>query len=331
MTDVPLSFPPPTAAPYPVPAPFVVAPRPPSKWLGRWGGWLVFLGLTFFWFCNVLFDQLVLHHVGLSPNSLVLGGFGMTAALVYTMAYRLRPQDGISVVRLGLAFLLGGLFSTELAILVEAPLVLALGSNPHGALIAHSLAGVIEEACKLAAVVIAARGLGQRDARNGLFIGGAVGLGFAAFEDMRYASEALADGVAGRSPLLSVLGVTFGRDVIGPLEHPVMTALLAAALFAASRNGRFRITGTVILVYLGVAAAHGLIDTAPDLIALGLRNSLLTAGLGGLAGILVAVGLGVVWLVYSKRLKRQMLEREAAAPVEQLDAPPPTPFASPQG
>ena len=334
MTDTPVPLPPPTSAPYPGASPFAgvprsPAPRPPRKWLGRAGGWLVFLGLTFFWFCNVLFDQLVLHQVGLSPNSLILGGFGMTGALVYTLAYRLRPQDGISIVRLGLAFLLGGLFSTELAILIEAPLVLALGSNPHGTLIAHSLAGVIEEACKLLAVVIAARGLVIRTARNGLFLGGAVGLGFAAFEDMRYASAALTGGPTAHGQLLSVLEVTFGRDLIGPLEHPVMTALLAAALFAATRNGRFRFTGTVVLVYLGVAAAHGLIDTAPDLLALVIHSPQAATDLGALVGIIVAIGLSVIWLVYSRRLRRRMLEQESAEPAGATGAFWPAPMGGP--
>jgi RsiW-degrading membrane proteinase PrsW (M82 family) len=326
MTDYPPP-PPPTSVPFGAPPPYLAparrAPRLPHKWLGPAGGWLVFLGLTFFWFCNVLYDELVLHHLGLSPNSLILGGFGMTAALIYTIAYRLRPQDGISVVRLGLAFLLGGLFSTEIAILIEGPLVQALGANPHGVLIAHSLAGVIEEACKLLAVVIAASGLLVRNARNGLFIGGAVGLGFAAFEDMRYAAASLVDGAVGHDQLVPLLDVTFGRDLIGPIEHPVMTALLSAALFAASRGGRFRITGTVLLAYLAIATAHGLIDASPDLLALVIPRAQLAAGLGAGIGILIALGLGTFWLVYSRRLRRRMFTAEA----DPLTEPHPLPDA----
>jgi RsiW-degrading membrane proteinase PrsW (M82 family) len=316
---------PPPPPPLDAPSPVAVVIRAPRRWLGAKGGWLVFLGLTFFWFCNVLFDQLVVHHVGLSPNSLVLGGFGMTGALIYTLAYRLRPQDGISVVRLGLAFLLGGLFSTELAIFIESPLALLLGPSRQGTLVLHSLAGVIEEACKILAVIIAARGLTVRTARNGLFLGGAVGLGFAAFEDMRYAAGSLAGVLPVHNPLATVILVTFGRDAIGPLEHPVMTALLGAALFAATRNGRFRITGSVILVYLGVAFAHGLIDASPDLLTF-VVPAATAAGLGVVAGVLIAIVLGIIWLVYSRRLKRRMLAVEAAAvaqPVEEGTVPPP--------
>jgi RsiW-degrading membrane proteinase PrsW (M82 family)/ribosomal protein S18 acetylase RimI-like enzyme len=290
----------------------------PRKWLGPKGGWWVFLGMTVFWLFNVLYDQFALHQVALSPNSLVLGGFGMTGALIYTLAYRLRPKEGISVVRLLLAFLLGGLFSTELAIMIEAPLVsFALASNPHATLIAESLAGVIEELCKIVAVVAVARGLATKTARNGLFLGGAVGLGFAAFEDMRYAAASLADPVLGHNGLGSVLSVTFLRDVFGPFEHPVLTALLAAVLFAATRNGRYRITLPVVGVYLGVSVAHGLIDSLPSLLALGRGTTTETGGVAGevpglLLSMLVIIAIDVIWLVYSRRLKRELLATEAS-------------------
>jgi RsiW-degrading membrane proteinase PrsW (M82 family) len=285
----------------------------PRKWLGPKGGWWIFLGMTAFWLFNVLFDQFVGHHVGLSPNSLVLGGFGMTAALVYTLAYRLRPQDGISVVRLILAFLFGGLLATELAVIIEAPLeVVVLASNPNADLIARSLAGIIEEACKLAAVLFAARGLANRNARTGLFLGGAVGLGFAAFEDMRYASAALSETLVGHSQLLSITSVTFGRDLIGPLEHPVMTAILASVLFAATRNGRYRITWPVVIVYLAIAAVHGLIDALPNLLEPITRSEASASSLGLFLGIVLAVSSGIVWLVYSRRVNRRIFAAEAA-------------------
>ena len=310
MTDA--TPPAPLYPPYP-PPPLAEVARPPRKWLGPKGGWLVFLGMTVFWLFNVLYDQFALHHLALSPNSLILGGFGMTGALIYTLAYRLRPADGISVVRLLLAFLLGGLFATELAVMIEGPLVsFVLASNPHATLITESVAGVIEELCKIAAVVVAARGLAVKSARNGLFMGGAVGLGFAAFEDMKYAAASLSTPLLGHSGLGSVIGVTFGRDLFGPFEHPVLTALFAAALFAATRNGRYRITLTVVGVYLGVAVIHGLIDSLPALVALGTGGGIgLTGQLpGAILSIVVIIGIDIVWLVYSRRLRRSTLDAE---------------------
>lgn len=319
MTDLSAPTPPPYAPP---PGPAVAAPAP-RKWLGPRGGWWIFLGMTAFWLFNVLFDQFVDHNVGLSPNSLVLGGFGMTAALTYTLAYRLKPSDGISVVRLILAFLFGGLLATELAVIVEAPLFdVVLHSNPNAELISRSLAGVIEEACKILAVLIAARGLTTRTARSGLFLGGAVGLGFAAFEDMKYAAAALSDTLIGHSPLLSIITTTFGRDLIGPLEHPIMTALLASVLFAATRNGRFRITWRVVVAYLAISIVHGLIDTLPVLLVPVVRSASIANGLGVLLDILIAIALGIVWLVYTRRLNRQLFAGQT---------PPVLPSAEPPG
>ncbi len=285
--------------------------KPPRKWLGPAGGWLIFGAMLLFWLINLLWDQLVAHRIELSPNTLALGGFGMASAFIYTMAYRLRPADGVTPLRLVLAFLFGGLFSSELALFLEIFVgYIPAGSSGNQALVVRELAGVIEEACKLLAVVIAARGLTVRNARTGLFMGGAVGFGFAAFEDMRYAYGALAATPHSSGQFLAVAEVTIGRDIIGPLEHPIMSAFLAAALFAASRNGRFRVTTGVVGVYLVVAAVHGLIDTVPYLV-----QESVGGGAGGLLGtaidLVLAIGLGIAWLVYTRRLRRRMIADDA--------------------
>lgn len=319
----------PAPPPPPPLGPPAIRLRPPRKWLGPAGGWLIFLAFTFLWFCNVLFDWLVIHNVQLSPNSLVLGGFGMVAGFVYTMAYRLRPQDGISIARLILAVVLGGLLSTQLAIFIESPLALAFGNTPHGLLVLHSLAGVIEEACKIVTVLIVARGLRVRNARTGLFIGGAVGFGFAAFEDMRYAVGSVSQFPLFHSQLGTVIYVTYTRDLFGPFDHPILTALLASALFAATRNGRFRLTLRVVLVYLAVAVVHGLIDTVSDLLAPSVGDAV-AGNLGLVAHVLLSLGLGIFWLVYSRRVSRRVLAGYAAEEIASvLNAPPPPPAAPP--
>jgi RsiW-degrading membrane proteinase PrsW (M82 family) len=289
-------------------------PAVTRKWLGRFGGWIIFGVFTGFWLLNLLFNWFTTHEVALSPNTLAFGGFGMTAALLYVFAYRLRPQDQLTPLRLVLAFLLGGLFTTELAFFVELFVsYIPIGSVSHSGLLVRALAGVIEESLKLAAVVIAARGLAVRNARNGLLLGGAVGLGFAAFEDMRYATATLGAPLFAHSQLASVIGVTLGRDLLGPLEHPIFTALIAAALFSASDNGRFRITGRVVAVFVGVAAAHGLIDSSPAILGFWIPSNVAT-GLGALVDLIVIIAAGIVWLRYSRRVRDQTLHAEAAPP-----------------
>jgi RsiW-degrading membrane proteinase PrsW (M82 family) len=310
MTDLSTPPPPPMYPPFP-PPPLAVVSKPPRKWLGPAGGWIVFLVLTGFWGANLLFNGLVIHHAGFSPNTMILGGLGMTGGVLYTMAYRLRPQDEITPLRLILVFVLGGLLATELAVFLEAivdlvpPIPVAARS-----LLVRSLAGIIEEACKLLVVVLFARGLTQRTPRAGLFLGGAVGLGFAAFEDMKYALAIFNQPIYPHNPVGSLVVVTLGRDAIGPFEHPIFSALLAAALFSATRAGRFRITPMVVGVYLLVSAGHGLIDSAGTLLFDVLHNRAAASALDFLVSILVALTGSIIWFRYSRRLKRELVASE---------------------
>jgi RsiW-degrading membrane proteinase PrsW (M82 family) len=302
------------------------------KWLGSKGGWIILGVMLIVWLAHLLFDSIVIGDLVLTPNSLVLGGFMMTGAIIYTMAYRLGPDDGVTPLRLLLAFLVGGLAATELAFIVEDLVVhIPVGSPANQSFLVHALAGIIEEGCKLLVVVVAARGLKVRTARSGLFVGGAVGLGFAAFEDMRYAFESII-GVPEPGRLGQVLEVTLTRNVIGPLEHPIMSALIAAALFAASRNGRFRITPVVVGVYLVISAVHGLIDTLPQFVVGGLVRDgapqLLVYILGLAPDVVLALLLGVVWLVYTRRLRART---RAAALAEQAEGSTTTPAAETTG
>ena len=293
-----------------------VAPR---KWLGPKGGWIILAAMFAVWLGHLLFDSLAIGDLVLTPNTLVLGGFTMTAALIYTMAYRLRPDDGVTPLRLLVTFLFGGLAATELAFIVEDLVVhIPVGSVGNQSVLVHALAGIIEEGCKLLVVVVAARGLTVRTARSGLFMGGAVGLGFAAFEDMRYAFESVV-GVPEAGRLGVVLNVTISRNLIGPLEHPIMSALIAAALFATTRNGRFRITLPLVGVYLVISAVHGLIDTLPQFIAEGLARAgaapLVVEGVGLVPDVVFALLLGITWLIYTRRLRARALKPALAEPV----------------
>jgi RsiW-degrading membrane proteinase PrsW (M82 family) len=241
------------------------------------------------------------------------------------MAYRLRPEDEISVVRLIIAFVAGGLMST----LVAAPLNTAIHHFTTTivppvtpSLVDHSTAGIVEELCKILAVVVVARGLAVKNARTGLFMGGAVGFGFSAFEDMDYGVRA-AHLAFGPNSFGSYIEVVVTRGVLGPMEHPVFTALFAAVLFAATRNGRYRITIAVVGAYLGVAAVHGLLDASGDYLTLLLHNVRLGAGLGVGISVALAIGSGVTWLVVTRSLRAKELSQLPPPTPQFYPAPPP--------
>jgi hypothetical protein len=89
--------------------------RPPRKWLGRKGGLLIVALGTVLWLGTVVFEVTV-NRVNEAPtNALFIGGFTVASAFIYTMAYRLRPSDGLTVNRLLVAFLVGGILATTFA------------------------------------------------------------------------------------------------------------------------------------------------------------------------------------------------------------------------
>jgi RsiW-degrading membrane proteinase PrsW (M82 family)/GNAT superfamily N-acetyltransferase len=273
------------------------------------------------WFGTVVL-ALVSNHAGEAPtNALFIGGFTVAAAFIYTMAYRIRPSDGLSVSRLLIAFLVGGILATTLA----SPLdtldnLWSGGSSAHVSLVSLSLAGVVEELVKILIVLLVSVRLPQKTVRNGLFLGGAVGFGFAAIEDVQYARQtwnvAASEHIAVLPP--EIFNVV-SRDIIGIFGHPLFTALLAAAVFAAVRNGRFRLTWRVVLVYLGVAFAHGLFDLSGELVYRVTYSDLLSQVAFYAVAVAEAVVLGFIWRSVSRRASRQPQPVLRQATADDLD------------
>jgi RsiW-degrading membrane proteinase PrsW (M82 family)/GNAT superfamily N-acetyltransferase len=281
--------------------------RPPRKWLGRKGGLLIVALGTVLWFGTVLFE-LAFNHVNEAPtNALFIGGFTVASAFIYTMAYRLRPTDGLSVTRLLVAFLVGGILATTFAAPLNTLDNLWSGGTPSDtSLTSLGLAGVVEELVKILIVLLVSVRLPQKTVRNGLFLGGAVGFGFAAIEDVEYARQAWNDAYAEHTAALppEILNVVT-RDVIGIFGHPLFTALLAAAVFAAVRNGRFRLTWRVVLTYLGVAFAHGLFDFSGEYVYRLTFSSFLSEVASYFVAVVEAVVLSLIWRAVSRRANRQ--------------------------
>jgi hypothetical protein len=110
VTD-PSAPPPPPYPPFPPPPLTATVVRAPRKWLGRRGGWLIVAIGAFLWFGIVLFEVIVFHTAEAPTNALLIGAFTVACAFIYTMAYRLQPSDGLTVTRVLLAFLVGGILS----------------------------------------------------------------------------------------------------------------------------------------------------------------------------------------------------------------------------
>ncbi|WP_374008767.1 PrsW family glutamic-type intramembrane protease [Leifsonia sp. LS-T14] len=296
-------------------------PRRPRKWIGRFGGWIIAGSSAFIWLWLIGFSLLIAAiapHAGddgpavLSPYLLVTGAATVAAAILYTMAYRLRPDDGLTASRLVIIAGVGGLAATLVAGPVNSLIdVLGGGTASHPSGLALVLAGPVEELLKASAAVLLALKLPVKSARIGLFVGGAVGLGFSVIENLSYLQEAFVRGQESGAGFGMFLATTVGRELTGPFLHPVFSALLGAAVFAAARGGRFRLTLSVVLAYLGVASAHALFNGATWLAQTLPWPRAAAGGVLLLFELVFVVGSGLAWLLIARRIGRVDAQRAA--------------------
>lgn len=194
----------------------------------------------------------------LLPGLMMVGSFAVPiSALVLFMELNVRRNVSLYMV-VRLAFL-GGILSLLITLAIDN--LASCGMLPNSDFGASS-AGPMEETAKVLAMVAVARAAKYKYRLNGLLVGAAVGVGFAAFESMGYALNLFTDGtVAGtiktiateKSKDLEVaknIGVLTGADVmldvvvvrgiLSPLGHIVWSAIAGCALWRVINGQRFR-------------------------------------------------------------------------------------------
>lgn len=285
-------------------APAAAAPRQPRRWLGRFGSLWIGAAFAVVWLYLLLVVILAFGDGSPAQTVFILGGFGIAAAFLYTMCYRLRPSDRLAPSTLLLIFLIGGFAATIIPIMAE-PVVREL-ANLWGAnsdLVLSLVAGPIEEFSKIFVVILIAYRLPVRSTRTGLFVGGAVGFGFSGFENLEYGLAAIS---GHHNPnILRLVGVVLAREASGPFAHPLWTSLLAAAVFTAWRGRRVRITWRVVGAYGLVASAHSLWDAATPAWFAIFGDRAVASGVGFAAVLLLSGGGALVWWRVFRRANRQ--------------------------
>ena len=309
---------------YPAVPVYVPKKREPRKWMGRFGGWIIAAASAGVWLWvfgfSLLFAAIAPHARAegpsvLSPFLLLTGAATVGVALIYTMMYKLRPDDKLSAPRLLLMAGLGGFAATLVAAPINSIIDLASGgTSSHPSELALVMAGVVEETVKLGFVLLLALKLPVKDARIGLFVGGAVGIGFSVIENLGYLLEAFARGQADGYGIGLFIGTTIGRQLTGPFLHPVFSALLAAAVFAGAREGRYRFSIGAVLAYLGVVVAHGGFDGFLGWMQTVPLNAAARGGLVLLFEFVFVVASGLTWFFIARHIRRT--GRAAPADVE---------------
>lgn len=223
---------------------------PPTRTTARPNQWLrVFLTGLLLWAATVAATFLT-DNSNLVPTIVLLGSFLVPATMV-VWAYERYAAD-LGADRILACFGIGGIIGVLGASVLESYLL-----SPSVWM--YLGVGLIEEAVKLAALIMVCRRLRVSGLRYGLVLGATVGAGFAAFESAGYAFNAVLS-IQGLS-LKALVETEILRGVLAPVGHILWTAILGGVLFRERRGGHFRLTLPVLATYLGVALLHALWDS----------------------------------------------------------------------
>jgi len=231
----------------------------------------------------------------LFPTIALLGSFLVPAAFV-AFFYENRELSRLPLAVVVLAFLYGGALGVFAASILESLFLTGL------TFFTAFEVGLIEEFSKILPVFILAKGQKHQSQTNGLILGAALGMGFAALESSGYA---FASFIESRGNLTFTVGVILLRAVLAPVGHGAWTAILTGILFRESLPYRFRLNATVILTYLGVSLLHGLWDGLPILLG-GLFGSVISIFLGEF--LVSGISLGWLYWLWQNAKSRQITD-----------------------
>ncbi|MDQ1075553.1 RsiW-degrading membrane proteinase PrsW (M82 family) [Microbacterium testaceum] len=253
----------------------------------------------------------LLRNVLVLPAWVFISAALVPATVFWIMLHRLRTTDTVTAINLVVAAVIGGTLAVTLGATLDQ-LVEQLPQPHFGnqGVIALLSAGFVEEFAK-GVLIVAVGWKIAKSARNGLFIGGSVGLGFAVLESMGYINMS----ATGADPIISAVFQAYDRGLYAPFMHVLWSSLLGAALFAAAaKKGRFRLSWLVLGTYVGVAVLHGTWDGVAPLV-LGLTNNdLLFAVTHWSCVVVVIFGGGFIWRHVARKAPAPPVQD--AAPVE---------------
>jgi RsiW-degrading membrane proteinase PrsW (M82 family) len=260
--------------------------------------WRVLLtGLALY--CLGLAVLILTENPNIFPTVVMLGTFLVPAAYV-AFFYERRHLTTLSLPTTFLSFFYGGVLGVFAAALLEPLFIQRID------FLTAFVVGFIEEFAKVLGVLVIARHHRHNSELDGLILGAAAGMGFAALESTGYTFTTF---LQSGGSLSMVVAVTLLRGILSPLGHGTWTAILAAVLFRESRVGHFRLNARVIGAYLTVVALHGLWDGLPSLLA-----TVVSSGFDVLLAQMSvgALGLYLLWRRWREARLRQ--ESQLATP-----------------
>src|ERR1700730_11097086 len=268
----------------------VTAEAASSRGNGAW--WRILLvGLGLFVLAVVVFA--VTGNPNLFPTVALIGNFVVPVSYV-AFFYERRHMSQVTLVSTARAFFYGGVLGVFAAAVLEPVFIRQL------TFLSAFEVGLIEEFAKILGVLVVARHHRHDAEIDGIILGGAAGMGFAALESSGYVFTAFVESGGSLSALVLV---TLLRGLLSPVGHGTWTAILASVMFRESRPNRFRLDRAVLGAYLTVVAWHGLWDGLPQVVGVmtgqGL-DVLLSQGAIGVAGLVI------LWFRWREAVRRQI-------------------------
>jgi RsiW-degrading membrane proteinase PrsW (M82 family) len=221
----------------------------------------------------------------LFPTVALIGNFLVPVSYV-AFFYERRHMSQVTLVSTARAFFYGGVLGVFAAALLEPLFIQRL------TFASAFVVGLIEEFAKILGVLVVARHHRHDSEIDGILLGGAAGMGFAALESSGYVFTAF---VESGGSLSALVVVTLLRGLLSPVGHGTWTAILASVLFRHGAPNRFRINGAVIGAYLTVVVLHGLWDGLPGLVGTVTGSGLDVVISQGLVGLVSVV---LLWFRY---------------------------------
>jgi protease PrsW len=225
--------------------------------LRRWA-WLGVLVVGVGLYLLVLVTLVDTQNVNFVPSMILLGAT-IAPATFLTFAQGRTGRWQVPARTIAVTAFFGGVIGVVAAGWLEYDALRTLGMLPK------IFIGLIEESAKLVVplliLLIWAR---RRDPADGLVIGVASGMGFAALETMGYAFTAL---LQSNGNIGAVEETLFVRGLTAPAAHLAWTGLTSGALFALAASPTAARALIFVLTFLGAVVLHALWDSFDTIIA----------------------------------------------------------------
>lgn len=232
----------------------------------------------------------------------------------------------------GITFASGGVLGLCLAAVLESVLLPKSLAITGITLPIAITVGAVEETVKVVSVVWFLRNNKLRSELDGLILGAAAGMGFAAFETAGYGFSSFVQGFVtsantGSVTLLEAVRAGAGsmnhvlllRMAVAVFGHGVWTAIVCAAIWRERGQSTFRLTGGVLTAFAIAVGLHALWDWSPLIHTLGSQPSGSSVVLVTTFWCLLVGGAGLLVLRF---FLRESLQRAKLGPY----APPPPPL-----